>query len=76
MTDARAVFTELKGRAGAIPDAELDAFRGELTATMVYDRQPTHDHFKKIDDTAVMGIMNGKRVLATGRYFYFYLQRI
>lgn len=47
---------------------------------MVYDGQPTHDHFKKIDENAVMGIMNGKKVLDTstgvGRYFYFYLERI
>jgi hypothetical protein len=58
----------------------LEDFRGEVTATMVYDGQPTHDHFKKIDDNTVMGIMNGKRVLdfsdGTGRYFYFYLERV
>ncbi|MGH3532827.1 MAG: DUF4334 domain-containing protein, partial [Mycobacterium sp.] len=29
-----------------------------------------------IDDTAVMGIMNGKRVVDNGRYFYFYLERV
>src|SRR5689334_19806563 len=38
----------------------LEDFRGEVTATMVYDGQPVHDHFKKIDDDAVMGIMNGQ----------------
>jgi hypothetical protein len=38
-------------------------FRGEVTATMVFDGQPVHDHFKKIDDNAVMGIMNGKNAL-------------
>ena len=38
----------------------MEEFRGEVTATMVYDGQPIHDHFKKIDDNAVMGIMNGK----------------
>jgi beta-xylosidase len=54
----------------------LEEFRGEVTATMVYDGQPIHDHFKKIDDGAVMGIMNGKHVLDAGRYFYFYLERI
>jgi Domain of unknown function (DUF4334)/GXWXG protein len=50
-------------------------FRGEVTATMVYDGQPTHDHFKKIDDNTVMGVMNGKHVVDDGRYFYFYLER-
>ncbi len=57
-----------------------EEFRGEVTATMVYDGQPTHDHFKVIDDDAVMGIMNGKGVLddtsGTPRYFYFYLERV
>jgi Domain of unknown function (DUF4334)/GXWXG protein len=54
----------------------LEDFRGEVTATMVYDGQPVHDHFKKIDDDAVMGIMNGKGVLDTGRFYYFYLERV
>ena len=54
----------------------LEDFRGEVTATMVYDGQPVHDHFKKIDDDAVMGIMNGKGVLDAGRYYYFYLERV
>lgn len=53
----------------------LEDFRGEVTATMVYDGQPVHDHFKKIDDGAVMGIMNGKGVRDKGRYYYFYLER-
>ena len=50
-------------------------FRGEVTATMVYDGQPVHDHFKKIDDDTVMGIMNGKAGLDNGRCGYFYLER-
>jgi Domain of unknown function (DUF4334)/GXWXG protein len=54
----------------------LEEFRGEITATMVYDGQPVHDHFKRIDDDAVMGIMNGKGVLDGGRYYYFYLERV
>ena len=54
----------------------LEDFRGEVTATMVYDGQPVHDHFKKVDDDAVIGIMNGKGVLDNGRYYYFYLERV
>jgi len=54
----------------------LEEFRGEVTATMVYDGAPVHDHFKKIDDDAVMGIMNGKGVLDDGRFYYFYLERV
>jgi hypothetical protein len=54
----------------------MEEFRGEVTATMVYDGQPIHDHLKVIDSNAVMGIMNGKKVLGDGRYFYFYLERV
>ncbi|WP_067674233.1 DUF4334 domain-containing protein [Nocardia miyunensis] len=52
-------------------------FRGEVTATMVYDKRPVFDHFKRLDDTALMGIMNGRPdlVLADGEYFYFLLER-
>jgi Domain of unknown function (DUF4334)/GXWXG protein len=50
--------------------------RGEVTATMVYDGVPIHDHFKKIDDNAVLAIMNGKGALDEGRYMYFYLERV
>ncbi|BBY33445.1 hypothetical protein BST33_09600 [Mycolicibacter minnesotensis] len=58
-----------------------EEFRGEVVATMVYDGQPTHDHFKRIDDNTVLGIMNGKGGVldyqdGVGRYFYFYLERI
>ncbi|HCS56266.1 MAG TPA: hypothetical protein DIW80_02380 [Gordonia polyisoprenivorans] len=50
-------------------------FRGEVTASMVYDGQPVIDHFKKVDDTTVMGIMNGKGGVVDGRHLYFYLDR-
>lgn len=52
-------------------------FRGEVTATMVYDGMPVLDHFKRVDDNTLMGIMNGKPdvVLANGRHFYFGLER-
>lgn len=38
----------------------LIEFRGECTATMVYDGQPVFDHFKKVDENTLMCIMNGK----------------
>lgn len=54
----------------------LEEFRGEVTATMVYDGRPVHDHFKVVDDNTVVGIMNGKAAVVDGRYLYFYLQRV
>ena len=50
-------------------------FRGEVTATMVYDGQPIFDHFKRVDDNTLMGIMDGKRQRASGNYVYFLLER-
>lgn len=51
-------------------------FRGETTATMVYDGQPVLDHFKQVDDTTLMGIMNAKGVPPKGPFYYFFLERV
>jgi Domain of unknown function (DUF4334)/GXWXG protein len=45
-------------------------FRGEPTATMVYDGRPVLDHFKAVDDRTLMGIMNGKGIGEDGPCFY------
>ncbi|MFF1696356.1 DUF4334 domain-containing protein [Streptomyces sp. NPDC058257] len=52
-------------------------FRGEVTATMVYDGMAVFDHFKWVDDTTLLGVMNGKAsaVSAGGHLFYFGLER-
>ncbi|GAB90055.1 DUF4334 domain-containing protein [Gordonia rhizosphera] len=54
----------------------LVEFRGEVTASMVYDGQAVIDHFKKVDDNTVMGIMNGKDAVIDGRHLYFLLERV
>lgn len=51
-------------------------FRGEVTATMVYDGRPIFDHFKRVDDNTLMGVMNAKDINAIGGYFYFLLERV
>ncbi|NBE83433.1 DUF4334 domain-containing protein [Micromonospora rubida] len=51
-------------------------FRGESTATMVYDGQPIFDHFKRVDENTLMGIMNGKHFSVHGPFFYFLLDRV
>lgn len=57
-------------------------FRGKVSATMVYDGVPIFDHFRKVDDNTIMGIMNGKTapgfppIVENGHYYYFYLERI
>ena len=52
-------------------------FRGESTATMVYDAMAVLDHFKRVDEDTVMGIMNGKLEAAFGTadHYYFWLER-
>ena len=41
------------------PAATLRAmnFRGKCGAAMIYDRKPIIDHFRKIDDDRVLGLM-------------------
>ncbi|MFT5562799.1 MAG: hypothetical protein ACI9Z9_002684 [Litorivivens sp.] len=47
-------------------------YRGQVTATMVYDQHPIFDHFKKFSQNQVLGVMDSK-----GDDFplYFYLKR-
>jgi Domain of unknown function (DUF4334)/GXWXG protein len=54
----------------------MEEFRGEVTASMVYDGAPVHDHFKVVDDRTALGIMNGKGALDGTRHLYFYLERV
>lgn len=57
-------------------------FRGKVSATMVYDGAPIFDHFRKVDENTLMGVMNGKSpvgfppVAENGKYYYFFLERI
>jgi len=55
---------------------EID-FRGEVTATMVYDAMPVFDHFKVVDHDTVMGVMSGKLepLFGTADPYYFWLER-
>ncbi len=67
--------TEAAGRGEAsLWDVE---FRGEVTATMVYDKQAVFDHFKAVDDHTLVGIMNGKleQTFGVADLYYFWLER-
>lgn len=46
-------------------------FRGQVSAAMIYDHLPIIDHFRRIDDRAVMGVMDRKGKIEV----YFYLDR-
>jgi len=47
-------------------------FRGKRSASMIYDRQPIADHFRKIDDDRVLGLMEMRGM---ERPFFFLLTR-
>ncbi|TIC88707.1 DUF4334 domain-containing protein [Nocardioides sp. GY 10113] len=53
------------------------SFRGEVTATMVYDRMPVLDHFKSVDADTLIGVMNGKLAPYFGvpDLYWFWLER-
>lgn len=57
-------------------------FRGKVSSTMVYDGVAIFDHFRKVDDNTLIGIMNGKKVsgkrdiIENGRYYFFYLEKL
>lgn len=71
------LYSNLKAGGGGEASLWPVGFRGEVTATMVYDRMPVFDHFKKVDDDTLMGIMNGKLEAAFGvaDLYYFWLER-
>ncbi|MGW6268489.1 MULTISPECIES: DUF4334 domain-containing protein [unclassified Streptomyces] len=74
--DDGSLFSDTKAGRGEASLWNVE-FRGEVTATMVYDGMAVLDHFKRLDDDTLMGVMNGKPrlVLAEGRPFYFGLER-
>jgi hypothetical protein len=71
------LYSNTKYASGGYSSLWSVEFRGESTATMVYDAMPVLDHFKRIDENTVLGIMNGKLEAAfgTSEYYYFWLER-
>jgi hypothetical protein len=53
----------------------MEEFRGEVTATMVYDGMAVFDHFKRVGPETLIGVMNGKGVLDKGEHYWFVLDR-
>lgn len=42
---------------GPVASVRLETLRGAESAAMVYDRQPIIDHFRRVDDDRLMGVM-------------------
>ncbi|MGB3613231.1 MAG: DUF4334 domain-containing protein [Elainellaceae cyanobacterium] len=47
-------------------------YRGQVTATMIYDNLPIHDAFRKVDDDTVFGVMDYRK---SPQPFFFVLRR-
>ncbi|TWT27383.1 DUF4334 domain-containing protein [Planomicrobium sp. CPCC 101110] len=48
-------------------------FRGEMTATMIYDNLPVHDHFRKVHDGLLFCMMDWK---ADKQPYFFLLEKV
>lgn len=68
------LFSDLKTMGGGA-SLWMVEYRGKLSATMIYDGKPVLDHFRRVDERTLMGVMNGKGVLHDGRPYFFYLER-
>lgn len=51
----------------------MTEYRGRSSATMIYDDLPINDVFRKIDDNAVLGVMDMKGM---AQPFFFILRRV
>jgi hypothetical protein len=71
------LYSDLTRTGGGEASLWMIEFQGELTASMVYDSLPIVDHFKRVDETTLVGVMNGKPevVLDHGAYLYFLLEK-
>lgn len=74
--DDGSIFSDTKSGRGEASLWMIE-FRGVVTATMVYDGMAVFDHFKKVDDDTLLGVMNGKPALVedAGELFWFWLER-
>lgn len=73
---ARNLFSYLQRRVSARgPTARLRvlSFEGTASAAMVYDRQPIIDHFRRMNDDMLMGMMI---VHGDSRRYFFRLERV
>ncbi|ADV65736.1 DUF4334 domain-containing protein [Deinococcus maricopensis] len=46
----------------------MTLYRGRVSATMIYDRQPIHDVFRRVNDRTVLGAMDARGFAAP--YFF------
>ena len=72
--DDGSLYADHESMGGGASLQMLD-YRGKVSAAMVYDARPVIDHFRRVDDATLLGVMTGRNTLHDGQPFYFYLQR-
>ncbi|WP_277469264.1 MULTISPECIES: DUF4334 domain-containing protein [unclassified Paenibacillus] len=46
-------------------------YRGKISAAMIYDQKAIIDHFRRIDEDTLLGVMDFKIQHELGFFFYF-----
>lgn len=57
---------------GPVASLQIHAFRGKSSTAMVYDRQPITDHFRRLDEDWLLGVMI---IEGDPRPYFFLLER-
>lgn len=57
---------------GTVASVKISSFQGIESAAMHYDAQPITDHFRRVDENRLMGVME---ITGDPRYFVFLLER-
>lgn len=58
---------------GPVASIKTVAFEGVASAAMIYDDQPIVDHFRRINDDSLMGLM---AMRDDDRFYVFELERV
>ncbi|RNF39946.1 DUF4334 domain-containing protein [Planococcus salinus] len=48
-------------------------YRGKVSGTMIYDNLPIHDHFRKVNDSMLLGVMDWK---GAKQAYFFVLEKV
>ncbi|ADV84088.1 GXWXG domain-containing protein [Terriglobus saanensis] len=60
----------------------MTEFRGKPSVMLNYDKEPVFDHFRKVDNNTLLGIVNGKTlsngkdIVENGKFQFVYLERV
>lgn len=59
--------------AGGKARMRMMEYRGKVSGTMIYDNLPIHDHFRKVNDKLLLGVMDWK---GKKQAYFFVLEKV